>query len=158
VGVGLPDGRGVVLHAAELPGRMPAQMPVVVASCDRHDADLVAEPNMMHAAERVQLEELWQAMVVARTALGKRPLGLTFRPTTEDKDQRVRSLDEPLATGRLMVADAVSPMLAERADAWRPGGRCVDDILDAVQRVAEMTGAIAGPSASLWSDVAAGLR
>jgi len=153
VGAQLPDGRAVLLHAVELPGRMPVQMPAVVDACDRLDADLTAEPNMMHDSEQQALAAAWESMNRKRVNGGRRKLVLRFVATTENKEQRIRSLDHPLSTGRLLISGAVGAALGERADAWRPGRRCTDDILDAVQRVGEMTGVIVKPS-----DVIAAIR
>jgi hypothetical protein len=145
VGAKLPDGRAVVLHVAEMHMRMPDQMARVVADCDAHDVrTLTAEQNMMHAGEQAQLTAMVADVNRKRVGAGKRPIVLRFKATHEDKDQRVRSLDHPLSTGRMLVAESVPAILGERADAWRPGGKCVDDVLDATQRIGEACGVIGG--------------
>lgn len=100
---------------------------------------------MMHAGEQAQLAQAVATANRRRTGLGRLAIVLVMQATHEDKDQRIRSLDQPLATGRMMIADDVSSILAERADAWRPGGRSTDDVLDAAQRVGERCGVIADP-------------
>lgn len=146
VGARLPDGRCVVLHVVEMRMRMPDQIGRVVADCDAHDVrTLTAEQNMMHAGEQAQLAAAVAVVNRKRAGAGKPAIALRFQATHEDKDQRVRSLDHPLSTGRMLVAGSVPAVLGERADAWRPGGHSVDDVLDAAQRVGEMCGVIADP-------------
>ena len=157
VGVALPDGRAVLLYVEEYPGRMSEQIPAVVSVCDRFDADLQAEANMMHDSEQVALRTEVMRINAIRVAANKAPIGLVFQQTTENKERRIRSLDTPLSGGTLAVTVGIDGVLARRAGAWDPAKTCVDDVLDAVQRVGEMCGVI-GDTTSLWGDIAAGLR
>lgn len=153
IGCRLPDGRAVVLYVHEHTGRMSAQMADYVATCDAWGADLQAEANMMHEAERLELQRLWADMNRRRVDTDRRPLGLTFQHTHEDKEQRIRSLDTPFQHGRLCVLHGIDDVLARRAAVWDPARNNVDDVLDAVQRVAERCG-VGGRTTSLWMALA----
>ncbi len=128
-----------------------------------HDVSLAAEPGevlcllgpsgsgkttLLRIAAGIEAQTTGRVLLNGREIAGpsvflppeQRSIGLVFQATTENKETRIRSLDTPWQTGRLAVATTVDDVLARRADAWDPGKtRNVDDVLDAVQRVAEKT-------------------